>query len=70
MILIKNKKKDYKKIITKQMFNEKICILAKCPNMPTNTILPACFANPEDCEINQKAGYPKEVKNDTINKIQ
>jgi hypothetical protein len=43
-------------------FDERICLKNNCPYMSNYTKLPACFGNPNDCEINKKAGYPKEVE--------
>ncbi len=45
-----------------QLFDEKICQKNNCPNSNWNMKLPTCFGNPHNCKINQKAGFPKEIK--------
>jgi len=51
-----------------QMFDEKICQKNNCPHINWNSIIPACFGNPENCKINQKAGFPKEIKKEIYEK--
>ncbi len=45
-----------------QKYDQEICLKSKCPHMNPNFRIPACFGNPDTCKINNKAGYPKEVK--------
>jgi len=47
-----------------QLFDEEICQKNNCPNTNWNMKVPTCFGNPENCKINQKAGFPKEIKDE------
>jgi hypothetical protein len=53
---------EQRKVVTIQLFNPVNCIIDKkyCYNLSNGF----CFGNPEKCKINNKAGYPKEVKDE------
>jgi hypothetical protein len=44
-----------------QLFDERNCMKNNCKHLFIGNKSFYCYAFPEDCKINKKAGYPKEV---------
>jgi hypothetical protein len=45
-----------------QLFNEKNCERNNCKYLYYDIKNPYCFSFPENCIINKKKGFPKEVR--------